>query len=223
MREALLNAICHKQYQSHIPIQVSVYDDRLYIANIGSLPENWTMDNLFEKHASKPYNPNIAEVFYLAGFIESWGRGIEKICNSLKEDNLPMPEYTVHPGDIMIKFTGPEDRIVRFTDKVTDNPNIGEKNVNIDDQKPNIETLKAEYSARLKEEGYSKPTIDKMDLLFDYFGTTTVFGRDDCISVAGGKPTATTEFLNKLSKSGIISSVEGQGKGKYRFNDNLET
>ena len=61
---------------------------------------------------AKPYNPNIAYVFYLAGFIESWGRGVEKICNALKADNLPMPEYTVNSGDIMIKFTGPEDRII---------------------------------------------------------------------------------------------------------------
>ena len=120
LREALLNAICHKQYQSGIPIQISVYEDRLYVANVGSLPENWTIENLMEKHASVPYNPNSASVFYLAGFIESWGRGIEKICDSQKADNLPMPEYTVHPGDIMIKFTGPEDRIVRVTDKVTE-------------------------------------------------------------------------------------------------------
>jgi len=119
LREALLNAICHKQYQSGIPIQISVYEDRLYVANVGSLPENWTIESLMAKHSSVPYNPNIASVFYLAGFIESWGRGVEKICDALKADNLPMPEYTVHPGDIMIKFTGPEDRIVRVTDKVT--------------------------------------------------------------------------------------------------------
>jgi len=119
LREALLNAICHKQYQSGIPIQISVYEDRLYVANVGSLPENWTIESLMAKHSSVPYNPNIASVFYLAGFIESWGRGVEKICDALKADNLPMPEYTVHPGDIMIKFTGSEDRIVRVTDKVT--------------------------------------------------------------------------------------------------------
>ena len=119
LREALLNAICHKQYQSGIPIQISVYEDRLYVANVGSLPENWTIESLMAKHSSVPYNPNIASVFYLAGFIESWGRGVEKICDALKADNLPMPEYTVHPSDIMIKFTGPEDRIVRVTDKVT--------------------------------------------------------------------------------------------------------
>ena len=124
LREALLNAICHKQYESRIPIQVSVYDDRLYVANVGRLPENWTLENLMGKHASLPYNPDIAHIFYLAGFIESWGRGIEKICDSLKADNLPMPEYTVHPGDIMIKFTGPEDRIVRVNNKVNDRVNV---------------------------------------------------------------------------------------------------
>ena len=76
------------------------------------------------KHTSKPYNPNIAYVFYLAGFIESWGRGAEKICNALKADNLPMPEYTVYSGDIMIKFTGPEDRIIRVSDTVNDKVNV---------------------------------------------------------------------------------------------------
>lgn len=65
------------------------------------------------KHASQPFNPHIAHAFYLAGFIESWGRGIEKICDACRKDGVPQPEYTIHPGDIMIKFTAPEDRIIR--------------------------------------------------------------------------------------------------------------
>ena len=63
----------------------------------------------------------IAYVFYLAGFIESWGRGIEKICTVCKNDGVFQPEFTVHPQDIMIKFSAPEDRIVRTsTDRVTE-------------------------------------------------------------------------------------------------------
>ena len=76
--QALLNAVCHKQYQSGIPIQISVYEDRLYVANVGSLPEDWTLEKLMNKHTSKPYNPNIAYVFYLAGFIESWGAALRR-------------------------------------------------------------------------------------------------------------------------------------------------
>lgn len=123
LREALLNALCHKQYQSGVPIQISVYEDKLYIANCGCLPENWTLENLMRKHASSPYNPNIAHVFYLAGFIESWGRGIEKICSACEKDGVPQPVYTINPGDIMIEFTAPEDRVIRFgkvTDRVID-------------------------------------------------------------------------------------------------------
>jgi len=120
LREALLNALCHKDYSGGVPIQISVYEDRLYIANCGRLPQDWTIENLMSKHASTPFNPNIAHTFYLAGFIESWGRGIEKICNACSEDGVPQPNYSIHPGDIMIEFFAPENRIIRVTDRVTD-------------------------------------------------------------------------------------------------------
>lgn len=129
----LLNAVCHKQYESCIPVQVSVYDDRLYVANVGVLPETWTVTNLLGKHESKPYNPNVATVMYYAGFIESWGRGIEKIRSVCAQDGLLDPEYTVHPGDIMIKFPAPEDRIVRINgnshDTERDHPEDKEKKI----------------------------------------------------------------------------------------------
>ena len=154
LREALLNAICHKQYESAIPIQISVYEDRLYVTNIGRLPETWTMENLMGKHASLPYNPYIAHVFYLAGFIESWGRGIEKICDALKADNLPMPEYTIHTGDIMIKFTGPEDRIIRVPNGVLDK--VPDK---VSDREKQLLMLLTE------DPGYTKPVLaEKMSV-----------------------------------------------------------
>ena len=60
-------------------------------------------------------------MFYLAGFIESWGHGIEKICTVCKNDGVFQPEFTVHPQDIIIKFSAPEDRIVRTsTERVTE-------------------------------------------------------------------------------------------------------
>ncbi|MDL2263160.1 putative DNA binding domain-containing protein [Synergistaceae bacterium OttesenSCG-928-I11] len=121
LREALLNAIVHKDYASGIPIQISVYDDRLYIGNIGRLPESWTIENLMGKHVSKPFNPTIANAFYLAGYIESWGRGVEKICRACEADGITHPQYTVNPSDIMIKFTAPEDRIVRLNDSPPSN------------------------------------------------------------------------------------------------------
>lgn len=80
LREALLNAICHKQYQLEIPIQISVYEDRLYIANCGCLPPNWTLENLMKKYASSPFNPSIAHVFSWQDLLRAGGEVLKKIA-----------------------------------------------------------------------------------------------------------------------------------------------
>lgn len=71
-REILLNAIVHKDYSSCNPIQISVYEDKIYIWNDGEMPPNLdSTDKLFMKHSSKPYNPKLANVFFKSGMIEA--------------------------------------------------------------------------------------------------------------------------------------------------------
>jgi len=82
LREALLNAIAHKDYGSGTPIQVSVYDNKVMLWNPGQLPPNWTVEQLTKKHSSRPFNPDIANAFFRSGMIEAWGRGIERILQS---------------------------------------------------------------------------------------------------------------------------------------------
>jgi len=78
LREAIFNAIIHKDYTG-VHIQMKVWDDRIEIWNDGGLPYDMSIEKLLGPHTSKPRNVNIASVFYKAGFIESWGRGILKI------------------------------------------------------------------------------------------------------------------------------------------------
>lgn len=93
LREALMNAVVHKDYSQSIPIQISVYEDKMMIWNCGSLPETWTIETLTEKHGSVPCNPEIANVFFRAGEIESWGRGIETMSTLCKENGNPLPKF----------------------------------------------------------------------------------------------------------------------------------
>ena len=104
LREALLNAIVHKDYSSGVPIQISVYEDKIYFWNDGQLPEDWTIEHLLNKHPSKPYNPLIANAFFRAGSIESWGRGIEKIQAECKEAGVPAPTFNYDMPGLMIEF-----------------------------------------------------------------------------------------------------------------------
>ena len=93
LREALLNAIAHKDYASGAPIQISVYDDKLMLWNPGQLPPDWTVERLTQKHASQPYNPDVANAFFRAGMIESWGRGIERVLDACREAGAPLPQW----------------------------------------------------------------------------------------------------------------------------------
>ena len=104
IREAIFNALIHQDFSVGVPVQISVYKDKLYISNDCVFPANWTTETLMKKHRSLPHNPDIANTFFRAGFIESWGRGIEKICRLCKEYGISEPEYTVHPNDIMMMF-----------------------------------------------------------------------------------------------------------------------
>ena len=102
-REILLNAIVHKDYSSCNPIQISVYEDKIYIWNDGEMPPNLdSTDKLFMKHSSKPYNPKLANVFFKSGMIEAWGRGFEKIKEACGLYDGALPEYEINEAGIMV-------------------------------------------------------------------------------------------------------------------------
>ena len=102
-REILLNAIVHKDYSSCNPIQISVYEDKIYVWNDGEMPPNLnSTEKLFQKHSSKPYNPKLANVFFKSGMIEAWGRGFEKIREGCEIYSGELPEYEINESGIMV-------------------------------------------------------------------------------------------------------------------------
>ena len=107
LREMIFNSIIHKDYTG-VHIQLKVYNDRLVLWNDGALPDGYTIDTLLGDHASKPRNKNIAAVFYRAGFIESWGRGIRKICDGFSSANLPKPVFESHCGGVRVTVMRPD-------------------------------------------------------------------------------------------------------------------
>ena len=110
LREAVLNSIVHKSYGSFIPIQISVYDDKLMIWNAAALPTGWTIETLMKKHSSQPYNPEIANAFFRAGEIEAWGRGIERILSACMEADIQMPEWNFDGSGLWVTFLFKNDQ-----------------------------------------------------------------------------------------------------------------
>jgi ATP-dependent DNA helicase RecG len=93
VREAVINAVCHRDYLGIAHIQVRLYDDRLEIWNPGGLPAPLTPADLLRDHDSIPRNPKIATAFFFAGLIEQWGTGTIRMAKALREAGLPDPTF----------------------------------------------------------------------------------------------------------------------------------
>lgn len=105
VREALINAICHRDYADrYTDISLAVYDDRLEIWNSGSLLKNLTVENLKHKHESVLRNKLIANVFYVRGWIEKWGSGTNKMIELCKADDIPEPCFEEHTEGLSVIF-----------------------------------------------------------------------------------------------------------------------
>lgn len=103
IREMLLNALIHRTYMGE-PVQLRVYDQHLSIWNEGALPMGLSIDDLKIDHNSRPRNPILANACFLAGYIDSWGRGTLKIINSCQEYGLPEPKIIEKNGGLEVSI-----------------------------------------------------------------------------------------------------------------------
>ena len=76
----------------------------MIIWNAGQLPPDWSLARLMAKHPSQPANPDIARVLFLAGKIESWGRGIDLIRNACLDYGSPAPLFDCDSGGFWLEF-----------------------------------------------------------------------------------------------------------------------
>ncbi len=107
IREALANALSHRDYMSPSNVQVRIYDDRLEIWNPGLLPPSLTLEKLKGDHDSIPRNPLIFKAFFWIKFSEEIGSGTSKIVELCKEWGLPEPTYKEAGGSFVTVFHNP--------------------------------------------------------------------------------------------------------------------
>ena len=104
-REALANALCHRDYSiGGGSGGIAVYDDRLEVTSSGSPHFGLTPEKLFAPHESRPWNPLIARTFYRRGIIEEWGSGTLKMADLASNSGLPIPEIEDEGGAVTVRF-----------------------------------------------------------------------------------------------------------------------
>ena len=101
--EAIVNAICHRDYAAVGTVQVRIYDDRLEVWNPGTLPPGLSIESLSREHPSRPRNPRLAQALYRARLIEHWGTGTLRMIQAAKDRDMKL-EFGQDGGVFMVRF-----------------------------------------------------------------------------------------------------------------------
>lgn len=104
LREAIINALIHRDYTLPADIQIRLYENSLEIWNVGELLPPLTPESLRAPHGSVLRNPLLAQAFYYAGLIERWGTGTTRIIAQCREQDLPEPDFENWQGGLRVTF-----------------------------------------------------------------------------------------------------------------------
>lgn len=108
LREALVNALCHRQYEKYnLTVGIAIYDNRIEIENPGILNPELTVESIKRPHISYPYNPIIADVLFRTTFLENWGSGTGRIIDACRTQQVPEPQWSIHGDFIVVTFPRP--------------------------------------------------------------------------------------------------------------------
>ncbi|MGO8683138.1 MAG: DUF4062 domain-containing protein [Thermoleophilia bacterium] len=102
VREAVVNAVAHRDYALAGAVQVSVFADRVEVWNPGVLPPPLTLERLREPHGSVARNAGICEAMFLARYIEKYGTGTLMMIRESVEHSLPEPDFEQRAGEFSV-------------------------------------------------------------------------------------------------------------------------
>jgi ATP-dependent DNA helicase RecG len=102
LREAIVNAILHRDYSASMHTQIRFYDDRIVVRNAGALPNDRTFEELRSLGESVPRNPSIADTLYRTGITEKWGRGIQLIIDGCLDVGKPAPLFGISRNSLSL-------------------------------------------------------------------------------------------------------------------------
>ena len=92
VREAILNAVSHRNYQLGGSIFIRQYRDRLVVESPGGFPLGITLDNILDRQL--PRNRRIAEIFSLCGMVERSGQGMNLMFELSVQEAKPLPDFS---------------------------------------------------------------------------------------------------------------------------------
>jgi ATP-dependent DNA helicase RecG len=107
IREAIVNAIAHRDYESSSKVQVRIFDNRIEIWSPGKLPDEITIEDLKREHISVPRNPLLFKQLLWVKYVEDVGGGTLDMINQCRDWGFPDPLFEHISGAFVVTFRLP--------------------------------------------------------------------------------------------------------------------
>ena len=222
LREALMNAVMHKNYASGNPIQIRVYDDRISIMNEGFWPfDVLPVEDAYKReHESYRYNPLLAELFYRTGEVETWGQGFERIAVSCELDDCPLPEIQATPRSVKLVCRGGAEymRLLRRNPLAAPRGGVIRRgNTVVDDR--TVRRAKAyQRSLDVLKTSLTESELKKTSPVFILFKDLDKLTAETVMTATKKSRATATRYLNKLIELGVVVRLGQARETTYRLN-----
>jgi ATP-dependent DNA helicase RecG len=114
VREALVNAVCHRDYRTRgRRIEIRKFSDRMEIVSPGGLAGYITLDNIIEEHFSR--NPRLVQGLFQWGYIEELGLGIDRMIEDMTAYGHPPPKFTATTHSFSVVLSNHRERRGHFS------------------------------------------------------------------------------------------------------------
>ena len=123
LREAVINAFCHRDWRDPDYIQIAIYKNRVEIRNPGGLFDGLTFEAMRRGNVSHRRNPLIADLFRRIDMVEAWGRGMPLIL-----ENAPSVEFREIARLFVASFERPSAAIKTGPENAKETPEKHQRN-----------------------------------------------------------------------------------------------
>jgi len=130
-REAIANALIHRDYNQLGAVHVRLEDEALVISNSGGLVDGVTLANLLTTEP-RPRNPRLADGMKRIGIVERSGRGIDSIYRGLLRFGRPAPNYSRTDSNSVVLSLSTDEADLEFLKLVVAEENRQQLSLPID-------------------------------------------------------------------------------------------
>ncbi len=218
-RELLMNAVCHRDYESNGPVQFYQYDDRIEIMNPGGLYGKATPENF--PYVNDYRNGVVAEGMKVLGFVNRYSRGVQTVQDELKANGNGEAEFKLH---LVTAFLV----IEHISIHAPDNEKKEAKKAEERGEKPKKEAKKAEErgkkpkkEVRKTEERGKKPKKQLLEVV-ELMRLNPHITYGELMIKLNIKQTALYDRIKKLKSLGLIERVGGKYKGEWAITKSIE-